>query len=147
MFKSNLGVIPCTPIELNEIGQPKDAIIVDQFYSQDFNRGENGFARSDIEAFIHAESDELKQVIAQRLYEVKSQYPDQNLSNEDMIKMCVPRNVQSLHDLRDWYSRIHGDSLEKSVNEWIKSKTVQDPRDSVIDFKPSDVPVTKNEEV
>lgn len=144
MFKSNLGVIPCTPIELNEIGVPKDAIIVDQFYSQDFNRGENGFAKSDIEAFITAESDELKQVIAQRLYEVKSEYPDQSLSNEDMIKMCIPRNVQSLHDLRDWYSRIQGDGLDKAVEAWTKER---ESRKDVIDFTSTEVPSTNKEEV
>lgn len=140
MFKTNLGVIPTTPLELNEVGIPVDAIIVDQFYSQDFNRGENGFARSDIESFIHAESDELRQVIAQRLYEVKSQYPDQNLSDEDLLKMVVPRNVQSFHDFREWNASIRNDGFEKSVNAWREQKLKEQEQRDTINFSDTSVP-------
>lgn len=145
MFKTNLGVIPTTPLEFNEVGIPVDAIIVDQFYSQDFNRGENGFARSDIESFIHAESDELRQVIAQRLYEVKSQYPDQSLSDEDLIKMVVPRNVQSFHDFREWSASIRNDGFEKSVNAWREQKLKEQEQRETINFSNTPVPEVAKE--
>ena len=112
MFKSNLGVIPTPPLELNEIGKPIDDLMVDQFYSQDFNLGENGFPMNDVEVFFHTESDELRQVIAQRLQEVKSQYPDQSLSDEVLCSLVIPRNVQSYHDMREFGAQMRNDTTE-----------------------------------
>lgn len=35
----------------DELGNPKDYMAVDQFYSQEFNKAENGFPKSDVSAF------------------------------------------------------------------------------------------------
>lgn len=117
----------------NEIGKLVGALEVDQFYSQEFNRAENGFARSDISAFIHAESDEFKTVIAQRLNEVKAQYPDQNLSDEQLINLCVPRNVQSYHDMREWFGSIKDEGFEKAVKAAYDKVNPQPVPDPIVD--------------
>lgn len=135
MFKSNLGILPTPPLELNEIGLPVDAPVIDQFYSQEFNLGENGFPMNDVEVFFHTESEELRQVIAQRLQEVKAQYPDQSLSDEVLCSMVIPRNVQSYHDLREFGAQLKHDGLEKCIENWKAEKASKE----VIQFEKQDV--------
>lgn len=141
MFKSNLGVIPTPPLELNEIGMPVDAPVIDQFYSQEFNLGENGFPMNDVEVFFHTESEELRQVIAQRLQEVKTQYPDQSLSDEVLCSMVIPRNVQSYHDMREFGAQLRNDGLEKYIENWKVEKASKE----AIQFEKEEVPDTSNE--
>ena len=71
--------------KLNEKGLPIDSRVVDQFYSQPFLSGENGFPKSDIAMFLTTQSDDLKNQIAARMQEIKQDLPDQDLSNEDLI--------------------------------------------------------------
>lgn len=143
MFANNLCNVPVAEPVVDELGHTLQPICGydkdSQFYSQDFNRAENGFARSDISAYIHAESDELKTVIAQRLNEIKDSYPDQNLSDEQLIQLCIPRNVQSYHDMRSWYASIKDEGFEKAVkavyekaNPQPVSEPVSDPVKSVV---------------
>ena len=125
MFRNN---VCCTDIEkypTNEIGRPVDEIVVDQFYSQDFNLAENGFARSDISAFVHAESEDLKMQIASRLVEVKARYADSNLTDEQIAMLAIPRYVQSDHDFREWSASLGELGLEKCLVEQIKKVTEQ----------------------
>lgn len=122
MYRNNVCCLDLPEYPVNELGKPVDAIEVDQFYSGDFMKGENGFCRSDISQMLHTQSEELRQVIANRLVEVKAEYPDQNLSDEVLCKLAVPRYVQSQHDFREWASQIDELGFNKSIEEFVKSK-------------------------
>ena len=105
--------------KLNEKGLPIDSRVVDQFYSQPFMKGENGFPKSDVAMFLSTQSDDLKSQIAQRMEELKLEYPDQNLSNEELIALTVDRNIQSAPDFQRWYSQLKDQKLDdylKSLN-------------------------------
>ena len=130
--------------EKNEVGLPKDSKIVDQFYSQEFNRAENGFPRSDIECFLHAESEELKAQIACRMMEIKAKYPDQNLSDETLASMVVPRYVQSGVDFREWASSINELGFAKAVDKYVAEQQAKQakPESNVIDFTDNQSNVT-----
>lgn len=139
MFRNNVCCTELDKYPVNEIGRPVDEIVVDQFYSQDFNLGENGFARSDIQALIHAESDDLKMQIASRIVEVKAKYADSKLTDEQIAKLAIPRYVQSDHDFREWSASLGELGLEKSLVEQIK-KVNEQSKDSpdVIQFDKND---------
>lgn len=118
MIRKAKNMLPELFIPLNNIGKPEDGIEVDQYYSQDFCKGENGFPRSDISLLLSAQSEELKMQIAMRMKEVQGTYPDQNLSDVQLVQMCVPRNVQSAADFKSWFSQIKDDGFEKVVSAY-----------------------------
>lgn len=121
--------------ELDELGKPKYSKPVDQFYSEKFNLAENGFSRSDVNLFLHTESEDLKMQIATRMDEIKSKYPDQNLSDETLAKITIPRYVQSGSDLRDWVSVIDECGISKAVDEFVKAhqpKVDEQPSEKIV---------------
>ena len=124
--------------EKDEVGNPKDSKPVDQFFSQEFNRAENGFPRSDVECFLHAESEELKAQIASRMQEIVSKYSNQELSDETLAKMVIPRWVQSAVDLREWSSQIDELGFAKAVDKYVAEQQAKQaankPDSNVIDF-------------
>ena len=126
-------------LPLNEIGRFKDEIVVDQFYSQDFCKGENGFPQSDVSMMLREQNQELMQQIAMRMNEIKAQYPDQNLSDEVLAKITVPRNVQSAVDFRAWASQIDELGFSKAVDSYIEAhKPKEVDGESKIDFSNDD---------
>ena len=111
----------------------KDKIqVVDQYDANDFAHGENGFPRSLISQIMSAESDELKQMLIKRLTEVKSSDEFKGMSDEEIVKRCVPRNVQTCASLRDFMGHMKDDGLEKALDEY-KSKLTNDSVESVPD--------------
>lgn len=108
--------------KLNEKGLPRDSRVVDQFYSQDFMLGENGFPKSDVRMFLDTQSADLQMQIATRMQELKVQYPDQDLSNEEMIALTLDRNIQSAPDFQRWYAGLKDKKLEDYLNEQIAAR-------------------------
>ena len=123
--------------KLNEKGLPFDSRVVDQFYSQKFMLGESGFPRSDISLFLSTDSEDLKNQIAFRMQEIKQDLPDQDLSNEDMIRLVVDRNVQSAPDFQRWYSQLKDQKFEDYFKSLQASK-VDSPEKEVIKFDESE---------
>lgn len=121
-------------IELDTVGRPKGAQPVDQFDSQSFMMGENGFKRSDISIMMSAESDDLKRAIAQRMQEIQSSYPDQSLPESVLADMAKPRYCQSWSDLRDWASSLEHSGLAKQVNDYIDAHKPKESASPTIDF-------------
>lgn len=125
----------------DELGNPKDYMAVDQFYSQEFNKAENGFPKSDVSAFLDAQNEDLKAQIASRMSEVKAEYPDQSLSDDVLAKMCIPRNIQSLQQFREWASQIDELGFNKAVDQYIQDHQPKpEASESKIDFSKSDNP-------
>ena len=122
------------PYPKDELGNFIDMRVVDQYPSQDFMMGENGFPRSDIAQMMHTDSEELRVALAARMTEIKAQYPDQNLSDEQLIKLTVPRYVQSQHEFREWASRIDELGFNKSIQEFVDSRQKDVDNSDVIKF-------------
>lgn len=108
--------------KLNEKGLPRDSRVVDQFYSQEFMLGENGFPKSDVRMFLDTQSADLQLQIATRMQEIKAQYPDQDLSNEEMIALTLDRNIQSAPDFQRWYAGLKDKKLDEYLNEQIAAR-------------------------
>lgn len=123
--------------KLNEKGLPIDLRVVDQFYSQPFMKGENGFPKSDVAMFLSTQSDDLKAQIAQRMEELKLEYPDQDLSNDELIALTVDRNIQSAPDFQRWYSQLKDQKLDDYLKSFNTSKV--DEKET-IKFDESDKP-------
>ena len=113
---------------------PKGAQPVDQFDSEPFMMGENGFRRSDISILMSAQSDDLKRSIANRLQEIQVQFPDQSLSDAELAQMAIPRYAQSASGFRDWAASIEKSGFAKSVNEWIDAHKSEEQKSDTIDF-------------
>lgn len=108
-------------IERDSVGRPLFAQPVDQFDSQPFVMGENGFRRSDIAILQSAESEDLKKAIASRIVEIQASYPDQNLSDADLASMAIPRYCQSSSSLRDWAASLENSGISKVADTYIKA--------------------------
>lgn len=120
--------------KLNEKGLPFDSQVVDQFYSQKFMLGENGFPRSDISLFLSTDSEDLKNQIASRMQEIKQDLPDQNLSNEQLIRLTLDRNIQSAPDFQRFYSQLKDVNLDEYLKKFIEKPAVV-PEKEVINFE------------
>ena len=155
MFKS-IFVFPDTDInylipiddlvyEKDELGRPKNAQPVDQFDAQDFMMAENGFKRNDVSALMKAESDDLKNMIASRMVELKSSTPDfEGLSDSEICDLVVPKYVNSASAFRDWAASKEKSGFAKSVQAYIDANKEKFEKSSdTINFEPSDNPKTE----
>lgn len=96
----------------------KDKVqIVDQFDANDFAHGENGFPRSLISQIMHSESLELQEMLIKRLGEVNSSDEFKGMTDEEIVKRCIPRNVQTCASLRDFIGHMEDKGLEKSLSD------------------------------
>ena len=138
MYRKNICCVDLPPYPKDELGNFIDMRVVDQYPSQDFMIGENGFPRSDIAQMMHTESEELRVALAARMTEIKAQYPDQNLTDEQLIKLTVPRYVQSQHEFREWASRIDELGFNKSIQEFVDSRQKDAVNPDVIKFDNSE---------
>ena len=93
---------------------PDKVQVVDQFESNDFAHGENGFPRSLISQIMHAESEELQNMLLKRLSDVKVSDENKGKTNEQIIRETLPRYVQSASSLRDFLGSIEGDGLDQT---------------------------------
>ena len=134
MYSKNVCFVDLPPYPKDELGNFVDMRVIDQYPSQDFMMGENGFPRSDIAQMMHTDSEELRVALAARMTEIKAQYPDQNLSDEQLIKLTVPRYVQSQHEFREWASRIDELGFNKSIQEFVDSRQKEVDNPDVIKF-------------
>lgn len=120
--------------EVDSVGRPIGAQPVDQFDAQPFMLGENGFRRSDIAILMTAQSEDLKRSIAARMVEVQSQFPDQTLTDEQLIELTVPRYAQGYSAFRDWSSSLENGGFAKAVNEWIDKNNPKETQKDTIKF-------------
>ena len=120
---------------------PDKVQVVDQFEANDFAHGENGFPRSLISQIMHAESEELQNMLLKRLSDVKVSDENKGKSNEQIIRETLPRYVQSASSLRDFLGSIEGDGLEKAVDAY-KAKLAEKAKES--DSAPSDTEIVDN---
>ena len=134
MYSKNICCVDLPSYPKDELGNFIDMRVVDQYPSQDFMMGENGFPRSDIAQMMHTDSEELRVALAARMTEIKAQYPDQNLTDEQLIKLTVPRYVQSQHEFREWASRIDELGFNKSIQEFVDSRQKEVDNPDVIKF-------------
>lgn len=155
MFKS-IFIFPDTDInylipiedlvyEKDELGRPKNAQPVDQFDAQDFMMAENGFKRNDVSALMKAESDDLKNMIASRMVELKASTPDlSGLSDSEICDLVVPKYVNSASAFRDWAASKEKSGFAKSVQVYIDAnkEKFEKPSDT-INFEPGDNPKTE----
>ena len=70
-------------------GKPQ-ANIVDQFPSQKFNRNENGFLKSDIQALMEAQTQQQYDLIRSRLQELGDDFDGRSV--DDIIDTVVHQN-------------------------------------------------------
>lgn len=116
---------------IDSVGRPIGACPVDQFDSQSFMMGENGFRRSDIAILVSAESEDLKRAIAARIVEINSNFPDQSLSDSELAAMAIPRNCQSSSMIRDWAASLEKSGFAKAVDAFVKANTPDKPDDTI----------------
>lgn len=124
-------------IELDSVGRPVGSQPVDQFDSQPFMMGENGFRRSDISILMSSQSDDLKSAIAARMTEIKSNFPDQSLSDSELAKMAYPRYAQGYADTRDWMASLDKSGLSKAIDSYVEANKPKESEKEVIDFSDS----------
>lgn len=116
----------------------KDLIVaVDQYNSQDFNRGFNGFPANDLTLLERAQSLAECQLIAQRLQEFKVNNPNTDgMSDADILKTIKPRLYQSPSEVNRWLDYYYENVVEPSI----RSKQVVEPT-PIVD--PSPTPVSE----
>ena len=120
--------VPPIEAKLNKDGRVARVSSVDQFDGQDFMLGENGFKRSDISAYMHAESQKLKDAILARMQEVDLPvgYPADTPVSE-IISQIVPKYCNTSASVREFIANIP----DKSWDEYKKSLISQN--DSSVD--------------
>jgi hypothetical protein len=129
-------------IERDEVGRPKDAQPVDQFFAQPFMMAENGFKRNDVSALMKAESDDLRNMIASRMVELQSTTPNfEGLTDSQIADLVVPKYINSASAFRDWAASKENSGFAKSVQSYIDANKERfEKPGSQIDFKDTEVP-------
>ena len=133
--------VPAIEAKLNKDGRVARVSSVDQFDGQDFMMGENGFKRSDISAYMHAESQKLKDSILARMQEVDlpEGYPADTPVSE-IINQIVPKYCNTSSSIREFIANIP----DKSFDEYQKSLRSQaQSSDSKIDFSKTEQPIAE----
>ena len=128
--------------EKDELGRPKNAQPVDQFDAQDFMMAENGFKRNDVSALMKAESDDLRNMIASRMVELKASTPNfEGLSDSEICDLTIPKYVNSASAFRDWAASKDKSGFARSVQAYIDANKERfEKSDNQIDFKDTEVP-------
>lgn len=121
----------------DSVGRVVGAQPVDQIDSMPFMMGENGFRRSDISLIINAQSDDLKQSIASRLVELRSDFPDQTLPDEQLAALTIPRRCQSAAEFRDWAAARDNSQFAKAVDDYISKHQPKTEQTIKFDDNPS----------
>lgn len=125
---------PIIQPRMNKDGRVERVSAVDQFDGQDFMLGDNGFKRSDISAYIHADSEKLRQAILERMQEFK--LPDGFAPGTpvgDIIDQIVPAYCKTSAQIRDWMSTVKDQAFDKFIE---KNFPKPEPSsDNKIDFK------------
>lgn len=101
---------------LNKDGRVERVSAVDQFDGKEFMLGDNGFKRSDISAYIHADSEKLRQAILERMQEVNLPdgfSPDTPVG--DIIDLIVPAYCKTSAQIREWMSTVKDQAFDKYV--------------------------------
>lgn len=130
--------VPSIEAKLNKDGRVARVSAVDQFDGQDFMMGENGFKRSDISAYMHAESQKLKDAILARMQEVDlpAGYPADTPVSE-IINQIVPKYCNTSASVREFIANIP----DKSWDDYKKSLEEQsESSESKIDFSNTEQP-------
>lgn len=131
--------------EKDSMGRPKNAQAVDQFDSQPFMFGENGFRRSDVSILMSAESEDLKLAIASRIQELKASSPDYSgLSDSEIAAMTIPRCVNSAAQFRDWASSLDKSGFAKQVDSFIEANKAKFEQKDTIAFERTDTSVSES---
>ena len=131
MYQYNVCSLPEIKIEYDEVGRVVGDPLIDQSFSHESNRAENGFPRSDISAFMHAESEELRRQLASKLEVFNRSNPNSGLSDEELLRTLIPRNVQSFHDCKEWMSSVDELGLNKALSRELESLKQEKSVDSV----------------
>lgn len=106
------------PYKMIPFVAPKDSdgndpyeIYIDQFPSQDFNRGANGFPANDLTLLSRATSSREYEMILARLKEVQLQQPDNSKkTNKQIISEIMPSWVQTPSEIdkfMDWFNNMN----------------------------------------
>lgn len=122
----------------DSVGRPQGAQAVDQFDSEPFMMGENGFRRSDIGIMMSSESDQLKQTVAARLVEIKSQPGADGLNDHELAQLAVPRSCQSPASLTDWQASLECGGFAKAAEEFVSKHSPKQADESKITFENDD---------
>lgn len=86
---------------------------VDKLMEQPFMHGENGFNRSAIGAFIHAENESLRASIAANLQEKPYSSLPSELTNEQAAQMVIPRSISSFSAFS-----AHNEHIAELLDSW-----------------------------
>lgn len=132
---------PISP-KLDKNGRVKRVSSVDQFDAQDFMLGENGFKRSDISAYFHAEDQRLRDAILARMQEVKlpEGYPADTPVG-DIIDSIVPAYCKTSAQVREFVANMKDIAFDKAIEKFAPKKL--DKSGDTIDF--ANTPEVKSE--
>lgn len=113
MFKNKVTFTPFPPCR-DEKGNVV-VLPIDQFNSQEFNRGNNGLPANDITLLMRAQSQAEYDMLAARLQEVRKTEPSNDgKSDSDIIKAIWPRSAQTpseLNKFMDYYNKVNPSSV------------------------------------
>lgn len=107
MFRNNFSPEPIEPV-LDKNGRVEVAG-VDQFDGQDFNAAENGFRRSDISQYFHAESEDQMKAILQRFNLARQGDANADLSDAEIAQSVIPRYYQTAAEFQNIADRLVND--------------------------------------
>lgn len=146
-FDHNLINFADHPCEKDALGRPKGAQIVDQFDAKDFMLGENGFRASDVAILFGNESQQIKDAVAARLVEIKSNPAAADLSDAELAKMAIPRNCQSPVALTDWMASLEHSGISKTVDNFIAAEEQKAAKKAELDAKLAELEALKSKSV
>lgn len=132
-------VCPDIQPRLNKDGRVDRVSAVDQFDGQEFMLGDNGFKRSDISAYIHADSEKLRNAILERMQEVElpaGYSPDTPVG--EIIDMIVPAYCKTSAQIREFIATVKNEAFDKVIAKY-SPKSVDSEKES-ISFDNTDIP-------
>lgn len=109
-------------IVYDQNGKPQ-ANIVDQFPSQKFNRNENGFLKSDIQALMEAQTQQQYDLIRSRLQELGDDFDGRSV--DDIIDTVVPRSCQDITEVMAFNNSLGNILMSKHQMERSSSDSQQ----------------------
>lgn len=135
-------VCPEIQPELDKNGRVARVSVCDQFDGQEFMLGDNGFKRSDISAYIHADSEKLRQAILDRMQEVELPAgfsPDTPVG--EIIDMIVPAYCKTSAQIREFMATVKDMAFDKAIAKFAPKQ--DDSVKSTINFEGTEQPKTE----
>lgn len=107
-----------------------EIVVIDSFDTQDFNRAENGFIRSDISQLMRAQTREEYERLLSRMERLPVDKGIGDMSVDDAMRLIRPRYAQSANEVEAFAESLRQQGISKlheAYSEMLKNRDSDTP--------------------